>query len=787
MRHRPPVLLTALLLTGLAGPAAAPATAEAAPAAAQAAPVRAKEEPLPVPFIEREEVRFITLDIVAEENAGGWRPLRDLTVRQIEIRVGDRVMPVDLFENRCRSEPAMGAQPGHDATAGSSPPTPAGAAADRTTTNRTATDRASPGADAGHRFILYFDMEHLERAGRHAAFKAALAWAGRDFGARDKVMIITGGRGLRIVRTFLPAGDHLRQDLEAARDDFRASELWGAFESVRLNELEQEKNFTVRRMQANAYVQIDRSKTRNSLANLRNVMTVFDAVEGTKNLILFADTIRLVPGRQYGDTTTPLIDIHTELQGLAGAANERNVRIYPVKAGLPPIYRGSDPRDSWADSALTMLAHQTGGRTFDSSNAVDGIFERVGEDLACFYRVGFRIRPRYSGRVEPIRVRLLDREGAVRLRYRQTLEDPTLEDIDADLVRAAFMAPAAADDFPIAVRATELFRRDGGARLQVEVATPLGALLGLPLPGGRRGSRQVRVQIGARVVPLRPIEDGAGPTTSRRGVWADVATDRQSFGFGRQAVLTLPPLPTPDRTHDRVVATEEFDAPPGRYRIVAIVQDQLARTISAATTDIEVRANAPRLGRIGLTGGDTRAIIVQEQTKNADGTEGDASDWKGKELAAASPLLPRGVLLSETSVVEAGSAAHLFYSVCVDWSRSGRRPSRRSKRSSRTPQPPSPEWDLERTLTCGPENEAIPLLPLTLPQEKRGLQCVPMIDSIPAARLSPGTCRFEVRLGTPDGDPERAILEFIVVPPTRRDATTTGSLTAPGRSPASPL
>ncbi len=74
-------------------------------------------------------------------------------------------------------------------------------------------------------------------------------------------------------------------------------------------------------------------------------------------------------------------------------------------------------------------------------------------------------------------------------------------------------------------------------------------------------------------------------------------------------------------------------------------------------------------------------------------------------------------------------------------------------------------------------------MPLTLPQEKRGLQCVPMLDSIPAARLSPGTCRFEVRLESPDGEPESAVREFIVVPPSRRDATTTGSLTVPHDAP----
>ncbi len=112
MRHRTPVLLTAFLLTTVPG--------------SRTAPAGEQEEPLPAPFIEREEVRFITLDIIAEERAGGWRPLRDLTVRQIEVRVGHRVMPVDLFENRCRSEPAMGTSPGRDATGGSSPPKSAG-------------------------------------------------------------------------------------------------------------------------------------------------------------------------------------------------------------------------------------------------------------------------------------------------------------------------------------------------------------------------------------------------------------------------------------------------------------------------------------------------------------------------------------------------------------------------------------------------------------------------------------------------------------------------------------
>jgi hypothetical protein len=612
-------------------------------------------------------------------------------------------------------------------------------------------------------------------------------------------MIITAGRGLRIARTFLPADEHLRQDLKAARGDFRSGELWAAFEWNRMDDLRQEKNLSLRKTLARSYAQVDRSKTRNSLANLRDVMTIFDSVEGTKNLLLFADTIRLIPGCQYSCLkASRLNDVHSELQDLAEAANERNVRIYPVRAEMRR-----------ADDALTMLASETGGRVFEGSNVVDGAFERVAGDIACFYRVGFRVRPSYSGKVEPIRVQVVNRRSTVRLRYRQTLEDPTRDEIEADMIRAAFMAPTMAHAFPIAVRVTELFRRQNGSRLQVEIGTPLGALLGLPAPTGRPGSRQVRVEIGARVVPLRPLPEGDSAAASRSGVWADVATDLSSSGFGRQAVLTLPPPSRPDRSLDRVVATAEFDAPPGRYRIVGVIQDQLARMVSAAVTDLQLDADTNRLGTIGLASGDAHAVLLRDtpagdpeqqplgrQATDPTGDEHippggkparDASGWKGKNVALAPALLPPGALLNETSVVEQGGPAHLYYSVCLEPSPKGRR-ARQANSSSPHPSPGSEPssgrlssgdgWQLERVLSCGSESTAVRLPPRSLAAPRKGVQCEPLIDSIPADALRPGRCRFDLLLKGPGGEQERGAREFTVVPPTARDATVTGSFDA---------
>ena len=65
--------------------------------AAAIVPGLSQQEPVPVPYVEREEVRFVFLDIVVQEKAtdrswDGWRTARDLTEDQITVLVGRREM-----------------------------------------------------------------------------------------------------------------------------------------------------------------------------------------------------------------------------------------------------------------------------------------------------------------------------------------------------------------------------------------------------------------------------------------------------------------------------------------------------------------------------------------------------------------------------------------------------------------------------------------------------------------------------------------------------------------------
>src|SRR6185436_19415688 len=86
-----------------------------------------KSQPAPTPFIQREEVRFVTLDLVVEQRGGpggrAWHFARDLTKEQVHVYVGSQEMTLDLFEKSCGAGPP-GRSPDAVITASSEAGTP---------------------------------------------------------------------------------------------------------------------------------------------------------------------------------------------------------------------------------------------------------------------------------------------------------------------------------------------------------------------------------------------------------------------------------------------------------------------------------------------------------------------------------------------------------------------------------------------------------------------------------------------------------------------------------------
>src|SRR4030095_11668286 len=131
-------------------------------------------------------------------------------------------------------------------------------------------------------------------------------------------------------RPMLPVRQHLQEDIETARRDSSQEDPWGQGESRRLAEIRRLRRISHRAAVAlaDSYVGMDYDVSLRVLDNLRDVMSLFGAIQGTKNLLLFSETLRLVPGEQYGGSGMNLTSVYPQLADVARQANEKNVRIY---------------------------------------------------------------------------------------------------------------------------------------------------------------------------------------------------------------------------------------------------------------------------------------------------------------------------------------------------------------------------------------------------------------------------------------------------------------------------
>ncbi|MCI0657790.1 MAG: hypothetical protein L0170_12060, partial [Acidobacteria bacterium] len=633
-------------------------------------------------------------------------------------------------------------------------------------TDSSGNEAAVPPAFTPQKYILYFDLQHLTLGGRNRSFRSAIDWAGKTAKAGDEVMIVTGGLSLRVVRPMSPVAGNLQADIQRAMEDFKGDDLWAEGEYGREYEVKRMLRWDRKAAEALArgYASMDQDVTRRSLENLHALMALFGTIQGTKNLVFFAETVRLVPGNEYlgylADTTaftggfTPAglsgtyTDVSHELDQVVEAANERNVRIYTVQpAGLKV---GMDIRTD-IEGAMTMLATETGGSHVERTNQIGLILDRVAEDLACFYRIGFRMSPRHTGSTERILVRFGEDPTRYRARYRRTLTDPTREQQEEEAVLAAYLAPGAARNFPVAVRARRLFDHPGGTRFRIEVSVPLEALLTRPSPSA--GGGVVTLLIGGQVVPLRSRASRA--VSADRNPWSDVDPKKPTWGFDRRAEIRLPAVREGSRSPSRAVYVNEFDAPPGEYRIVAVAEDGLTRSVSTALADLTARTSTAILGE-PLVGFLDNGVVMIGSAAPKESEEGTGRS-KSKTITPAEASIPLKLSLASQDEPVLQDSLTLFYSVCPVAGHIAK--SREAGRAGAGALP----WKVQHELTCGEASMQLP--PLGLPEIPQGAGCTMVADPIPPELLHPGPCRMEVTLEGPGAPQEVRVAQFRVQSP----------------------
>jgi VWFA-related protein len=687
-------------------------------AAIGAAAVSQQDVPLDSPLIERERVLYISLDVVIhEQRRGRWVPAHGIRAEDLKVLVSGHAVELDAFEDWCPA--ATGETPEQE-------------------TARSAEALAGEPDAPPVSYILYFDLGHLNVAGYNMALDAAEDWAHRVPRPEDRVMIITSGLGMRIVRPLVPAGDTLERDLTAAMRGY-GSDPWANAEISRADEIrglvldDSETAEETARALANAYASEDYFRARRDLENLQALMALFDAVEGTKNLVLFQDTLRFVPGRQY-PLADRFTDLDLQLRQLVRAANERNVRIYPVVAsGMNGPAEGPGAFSGLADNALTMLASETGGRVAEGSNDVGLVFDDILEDTSCFYRVGFTLPARHDGDVK--RIQVLVRGGwGFRVRHRQTIVDRTEEDQEVDRVRAAFLDPERSRGIAVHAAAAPLLDHDRGSRVRIQIEVPVGELLALR---SGDGTRQARLQIGGMLVPRRP-----GPAAAQ-GVMADVDTSRLPWRIASGATLNMDDTGTVAAR--QVALVEEVDAPPGSYWLVGVVEDELARAVGASVVELQVPERPGALGPVHLATPAPDTLLV-ESDKRPSERQGAP---KRRKVTLAPPTLPERLLVRHDPAFREDEAAQILYAVC-DPESAGKQP------------PGFDGWRLQRSLACGVIPDAVDLGGSRL--EVEGEPCFLLVEPIPPGTLLPGSCEYDVTLERAGEAPEHRTLSFQVLP-----------------------
>jgi len=708
----------------------------------------AQERPVPTPLVERDEVRFITLDVVIEEKGRRrWRPAGELDEGQVTVQVGGELVQLEQFERHC----ALPGEPPDE------PQAPGATSNDEMAAVADSPEKASPkpgtvpaSAPEPVRYILYFDLIHLKLGGFHGSFRAAENWVEKTIRPGDEVMIVTGADALRIVRPLSPADDHILDQLALAREDYMRTDLWaereGDANQGRIREILDQPNYSPPSLGlppskaiAVAYASMDYNRTRRSLRNLTHMMTLFEEIDGTKNLVLFQQTLRMHPGSAY-PSAGPLSAVKSSLDRLARAANERNVRIYPVDAMGLRIRGG-------IDNAMTHLASETGGRWLQGTNDLSLVFDRVAEDISCFFRLGFTVRPRFSGDTETIRI-TVEGDGRYRTRYRRTLHDPTREQREEDRLRAAFLQPSTATALPVLLSTASLQIEGGGERVRLQIRLPLASLLALPAGAPGDEHRQIQVQLGATLMQLRPVAE-RGPDGTAGGVWADAAVGGLSWDFSRQGSLRLPFQGDTPSGRDIILA-EEVLIPPGDYRVVAVAQDRLAATLGAAVSDFTVRAEPLALTEILLLEETGNDVVLQRPTDEKEPEVEPQGKERGKRrrmIRPAMPLLSMEVATAPQQQVRPERAAHLSYSICAATSTSS-----------------FEGWQLARTLRCKGLDEPLDLPEQPLPPLPPGSRCTLLTDALPL-RMAPGSCVFALRLSRDGADDETRSLGFRIAAP----------------------
>lgn len=582
---RAAVLLAAV---GAAVGAAVVGPAGAGRAAAAAAGRPGTEETLrPGLAPERAEVNLVLVDVLVRGRDG--KPARGLRQESFELLVDRLPAPIASFEDYCGAPPPGGSAPG--------PAPPPGAAGQGAPPAPEAAPPPAPGPGREPRHVvLFFDLDHLTRAGRDRSLDAALGWVREGMDPGEKVLLLAmKGRPI-LLEGFTSDRERLAARIEAVKADNSMLDL--SYVEERLNvhdilrrECPEGAGLCQQRLAAALpYAQAEELRARRSLEALRALMPALAGLKGRKTLIHFSETLRDEPGLQYlilaGSTPKREgIELRSLIQEVHREANAAGVSFYTVfAAGLGEgagtgladasvrIAAGDTvllerSRAAGEDAALGLeatLALETGGGALKRSNDLGKVFTAAEEDMSCYYVLGYANPGPGDGRRHSLIVKV--REKGYEVRHRPYFEDWSDAERLERRFRAALLAPAYYRGIGVSAAAFALAPVGTSRPHLVKVEFPMDQLTFVGGPSGRRSSE----------VEVRGV------------VWTG---EKETARFGRRIPLSVEGAE--ETAGRRVIYEAGVELPAGAHTLSVAVLDAASWELGAAEAEVPVREAGP--------------------------------------------------------------------------------------------------------------------------------------------------------------------------------------------------
>jgi len=461
-------------------------------------------------FIETIDVNVVNIDVFVTDKKGV--PIRGLTKDDFELLEDNRPVEITNFYAVKGGTPVDAQEAAKPKEASDAPPPV-----------RTLDYLEIP-EDQRLNLILFVDNFNIHPLNRNRVLKDLRQFVTSTVKPGDRVMLVSYTRSLKIEQPFtsdprLVSAALAGLEKMSGHGTLRASERRDAFDRIE----DAQDAFTALNF-ARTYADSVFNDLTFTIRSLKEFISSLAGLPGRKMVVHVSDGIPMVAGAEVfqlidskfsnssATSESFSYDTSRQFQQLVAQANANRVTFYPLDAAglrtptsVSASQRGAPGRGTLVDSTLThnqqdtlhFLANGTGGKAIVNRNRALPALREVASDYTDYYSLGFNPSHAGTGRLYKIKVRLKKKDRGIKLRYRESYRDKSVETKMSDGTLAAldFKFESNNHDIKLEIGAGERRDRGGHYLVPVRVRIPLSKLTLVPLEGTYEG--RVRLFVAA--------------------------------------------------------------------------------------------------------------------------------------------------------------------------------------------------------------------------------------------------------------------------------------------------